>query len=538
MKTLDKQRFNIAITAMGGQGGGVLADWIVGMAEAANWHAQTTSVPGVAQRTGATIYYLELFRPQPGDADTRRPVLSLSPASGDVDLVVAAELMEAGRAMQRGFVTPDRTTLIASSHRAYAVAEKESMGNAIANSESVHVTAAEMARRYICFDMAALAEQCRSVVSAVLFGAIHGSAVLPFGRDEFEQAIRRGGVGVDASLAAFAAGAAQAEANRKPENPVVPSALAEGWHYRGQDGGIRQLLATIERDFAPTLRPLLQEGVRRMLDHSDLRYAGRYVQRMQRLVALEAGADAGGEAVGRCSTVAARTLGLWMAYEDTIRVADIKTRSQRFERLYDEVGIDADQVSHFTEFMHPRLEEVAETLPAGLGRWVLRTGWAGRLLEVLFAGPKKLSTQSLCGFVSLYLVAQLRPLRRFSLRDAIEQTQIDAWLEQLEATLVADYDLGCEVAALPELIKGYSKTRERGLRSFRAISAAARALGGRSDASDILRNLKAAALQSEEGSELEAALQRHQLGHLFEPLPGKQQDSAGCASQYVDAAAR
>jgi indolepyruvate ferredoxin oxidoreductase beta subunit len=538
MKTLDKQRFNIAITAMGGQGGGVLADWIVSMAETANWHAQTTSVPGVAQRTGATIYYLELFRPQLGDTDTRRPVLSLSPASGDVDLVVAAELMEAGRAMQRGFVTPDRTTLIASSHRAYAVAEKESMGNAIANSESVHVTAAQMARRYICFDMAALAEQCRSVVSAVLFGAIHGSGVLPFGREDFEQAIRRGGVGVEASLAAFAAGAAQAEANRKPEDPVVPRAVAEGWHYRGQDAGIRQLLALVERDFTPALRPLLQEGVRRMLDHSDLRYAKRYVQRMQRLLALETEADDLGGKGWRCSAIAARTLGLWMAYEDTIRVADIKTRSQRFERLYDEVGIDADQVSYFTEFLHPRLAEVAETLPASLGHWVLRTGWAGRLLEAMFAGPKKLSTQSLGGFLSLYLVARLRPLRRFSLRDSIEQAQIDAWLEQLEETMVADYDLGCEVAALPELIKGYSKTRERGLRSFRAISAAARAFHGRPDASDLLGRLKAAALQSEEGSELAAALQRHQLGHLFEPLPGKQQDGASCAAHYVDAAAR
>src|SRR5919199_4926041 len=96
---------SIAILAMGGQGGGVLADWIVSLAEANGWYAQSTSVPGVAQRTGATIYYVELLKHRAGT----RPVLSLVPTPGDVDVVIAAELMEAGRSMLRGLVTPDRT---------------------------------------------------------------------------------------------------------------------------------------------------------------------------------------------------------------------------------------------------------------------------------------------------------------------------------------------------------------------------------------------------------------------------------------------
>ena len=107
----------VAILAMGGQGGGVLADWIVALAESQGWPAQSTSVPGVAQRTGATIYYIEMLPPKAG----RAPVLSLMPTPGDVDVVIAAELMEAGRSMLRGLVTPERTTLIASTHRAFAV---------------------------------------------------------------------------------------------------------------------------------------------------------------------------------------------------------------------------------------------------------------------------------------------------------------------------------------------------------------------------------------------------------------------------------
>ena len=53
----------IAIAALGGQGGGVLADWLVAVAELHGWMVQSTSVPGVAQRTGTTVYYVEMCPP-------------------------------------------------------------------------------------------------------------------------------------------------------------------------------------------------------------------------------------------------------------------------------------------------------------------------------------------------------------------------------------------------------------------------------------------------------------------------------------------
>ena len=109
----------IAIVAMGGEGGGVLADWIVDLAEHAGYLAQTTSVPGVAQRTGTTVYYIEIFPEAAAQEAGKQPVLALMPVPGELDIVLASELMETGRAIQRGLVTPDRTTLIASTHRVY-----------------------------------------------------------------------------------------------------------------------------------------------------------------------------------------------------------------------------------------------------------------------------------------------------------------------------------------------------------------------------------------------------------------------------------
>jgi Pyruvate/2-oxoacid:ferredoxin oxidoreductase gamma subunit len=80
--TASNQVIKIAILAMGGEGGGVLADWIVDLGEAAATLAQTTSVPGVAQRTGATIYYVELYSqsPSPG-RPSWSPVLALDAAA-------------------------------------------------------------------------------------------------------------------------------------------------------------------------------------------------------------------------------------------------------------------------------------------------------------------------------------------------------------------------------------------------------------------------------------------------------------------------
>ncbi|MEM1161566.1 MAG: 2-oxoacid:acceptor oxidoreductase family protein, partial [Pseudomonadota bacterium] len=92
--------------AVGGQGGGVLANWIVDLAERGGYAAQMTSVAGVAQRTGATIYYIEM-----APRGSHQPVFALAPSPADVDILIASELMEAGRAVMRGFVTPDRTTL-------------------------------------------------------------------------------------------------------------------------------------------------------------------------------------------------------------------------------------------------------------------------------------------------------------------------------------------------------------------------------------------------------------------------------------------
>jgi indolepyruvate ferredoxin oxidoreductase, beta subunit len=135
--SLPERPITLLIAALGGEGGGVMADWLMEAATQAGLPAQATSIPGVAQRTGATTYYLEIFPQQRKTLDGKEPVLSLTPSPGNVDIMVASELVEAGRAMVNGFVNPERTTLIASTHRIYATVEKMQMADGRFESDKV-----------------------------------------------------------------------------------------------------------------------------------------------------------------------------------------------------------------------------------------------------------------------------------------------------------------------------------------------------------------------------------------------------------------
>ena len=60
-----------------------------------------------------------------------------------------------------------------------------------------------------------------------------------------------------------------------------------------------------------------------------------------------------------------------------------------------EVRAGADQVLAIDEYLHPRVQEIAETLPAALGRWLERAGWLRRVVERLTRQGRVVTTSSL-----------------------------------------------------------------------------------------------------------------------------------------------
>ncbi len=492
---------SIAVLAMGGQGGGVLADWIVALAESQGWMAQTTSVPGVAQRTGATIYYIELLPARDG----HEPIFALMPTPGDVDVVLAAELMEAGRSVLRGLVTPDKTTLIASTHRSLAVGEKEKPGDGIANPTVVVDATDFAARKTIAFDMESLAVQNGSVISAAMFGVLAAADVLPFARDAFETVIRAGGKGIEPSLRAF--GAAYARSLANPRDPVSDKPLKRLDPLPATAGHpeLDTLVSRIRQAFPEPAHALLLAGVKKLTDYQDPAYAGEYLSRVDALHALDKAA--GGAAKDYAFTVqAAKYVAVAMAYDDVIRVADLKVRASRFERVRKEVGAKDDQIVYMTEYMHPRMEEICGTLPKKLGLWIEnRPGLFDRLDRLVNKG-RRVKTGTLFWFLGLYFTSALRGTRRGTLRHAREVEHREAWLAAAARLLPENYDLAVEVLSNRRLVKGYSDTHSRGLSKFDRVMSALPMLEGRADGSDWMRRLRQAALLDENGIALDGAL--------------------------------
>jgi indolepyruvate ferredoxin oxidoreductase beta subunit len=486
----------IAILAMGGEGGGVLADWIIDLAEHGGYLAQMTSVPGVAQRTGATVYYVEIF--PKAAAREQKPVLALMPVPGDVDVVLASELMEAGRAITRGFVTPDRTTLIASTHRVYTMMERTALADGRVDANAILKSIEEASRRLHAFDMASIADATGSLISAVMFGALAGSGTLPFQRMAFEATIRRGGVGVEASVRAFNAGFEAASSGNAPVVPAEPP-----FDPQARDKSVQSLVAPIDGSLSIVSRPIVSAGVVRLADYQNEDYAKLYLKRLAPVIEIETARTGKPDEL---LTEVARNLALAMAYEDTIRVAELKIRASRFERVRKEVRIKDGQLLDIVEYMHPRTQEIAETMPAPLGRFILKTPWVRRVVDAFTRKGRRVKTSSIHGFLLLYMVASLKSLRPRSLRWADEWKRQEDWLAKVVEIAREDYALAVEVAHLIGLVKGYGDTHARGRETYDTLMALIPKLRARGNAAAELARLRKAAMADESGEAFKTAL--------------------------------
>lgn len=452
---------SILIAALGGEGGGLLTEWIVTAAMRADLPVQSTSIPGVAQRTGATTYYIELF-PQPqASLGDRRPVFGLYPSPGAVDVVIASELVEAGRMMHNGFVTPDRTTLIAATHRVYAIGERVAMADGRVSPERVLRAAQEMPRHAVLFDLTRDPARRSLPLNAVLLGALAGTGALPISPEHFRQAIVERGVAVTDNCAGFEEGL------RLAWGEVPPSQVAEIRPLPARPRRLAELVAHAAARFPAEALRTVELGLERTADYQDLDYARLYLERLEPV--LEADRRAGGSARGHLLTAkTARHLALWMSYEDVVRVADLKSRPERFARVREEVRAQPDQPMRVTEFLKPGVEEAAALLPRPLGRALV--AWAERrnLLHRLHV-PLRLNSASITGYAMLRALASLKGLRRGSFRFQEEQRRIEAWLAAIVKAADRDYGFATEVVELARLLKGYSDTFRRGRANYARI---------------------------------------------------------------------
>ena len=532
----------IAILAMGGEGGGVLSSWIADVATKAGYIAQTTQVAGVAQRTGATVYYVELY---PGSdqqvegAARTEPVLSMFPIPGECDIVIASELMEAGRAVQRGFVTPDRTTFIASTNRVYSILEKSHLADGRVESDKLLEGARAGAKRFVGADFMKLATDVGSVISASLLGALAGSGALPFEREAYEASIEAAGKGVKQSLKAFDAGyrtaqqaieeeklakvesgqsvmltlgrrpgktPEQLEEERKQEQAAQDPCSLIGPKLQKQG---RRILA----EFPAPARLMLVRGCLRTALYQNEKYADTYLDRVKRVVPLEADPEGKAPLV----TETARHVALLMCYHDAIEVGFQKIRTKRLAGIRAEARAADDDLVDVHEYLHPEVEEVTDTLPSAMGRILNKSKLFEGAVKAVGGKGIMVNTTSVPGYTTLATLAALRPVRPTTLRFKHVQQDLDAWIDRVVAIGRTDVALAEQLVRCAHVVKGYGETHQRGTASFERLRRAADQLVGQPNAAARLEKLREAALGDEDGKRLEAACLADGLAGVEDP---------------------
>jgi indolepyruvate ferredoxin oxidoreductase, beta subunit len=534
------QPISLLICALGGEGGGVLTEWIIATAHHAGYAAQSTSIPGVAQRTGATTYYVEVFPTPISELQDKRPVFSLNPVPGALDALVSSELLETTRQIGNGMATSERTRVITSSTRTFTTMERMQLGDGRIDSERLLDVVQAHSRAHNVFDMSQVAREAGTIVSAVMLGAVAGSGLFPFKRSDYEAVVGEGGGTSAASLRGFGkafdlvsdvpamANAATANAAHSATTPpaamlgsamgeitnvskaqlaMVAKALPKDELLPQYSKGLKPDLASI---FPPQVHEMLALGHARMLEYQGAAYAQLYVDRLKQVLQAEQAADPAASNQFAATREMARWLALWMAFDDIVRVADLKSRASRWQRVVGEVKAKDDDLLKVYDHFKPGVPEFAALLPASLAHKL--TAWDRRRIlkgKTPWALPLKVGTHSIIGMLSLRTLASLTWLRVRGSRYATEQSMIEQWLQGVVQGTQKHWQLGHEIALCGRLIKGYGSTNERGKENLLHVL---NHLAQGTDAQQAANAVKAArnaALADDAGKALDSALVQH-----------------------------
>lgn len=508
------QPISLLVCALGGEGGGVLTEWIIATAYHAGYAAQSTSIPGVAQRTGATTYYIEVFPIPISLLGGKKPIFSLNPVPGALDAIVSSELLETTRQIGNGMATKERTQIITSSTRTFTTMERMQLGDGRVDSDKLLNIVQLNSQKHYVFDMNEVARTSGTVVSAVMLGAIAGSELFPFKREDFEAVIQDGSGTSAASLRGFASAFDIVNVPRQViETQAIVNLSIDSTNSENFDNSDKPK-STLKPEFAELfplqVQAMFALGYARMLEYQDASYARLYVDRLKRVLAAEKESDPTNSQNFATTVAMARWLALWMAFDDIVRVADLKSRSSRWQRVVAEVKAKDDDLLKVYDHFKPGVPEFAALLPL---KWANKLiSWDRRrtlLGKKPWALPLKVGAHSVLGMLSLRALASLKWLRARGSRYAVEQNMIDTWLLGVIQGTQRHWQLGFEIAQCGRLIKGYGSTNERGKENLlHVLEHLAKGIDPALTAEAIAAVCNAA-LADESGKAFDATLQDH-----------------------------
>ena len=461
---------SVLICALGGEGGGVLTQWMVDAARLEGYPAQATSIPGVAQRTGATTYYLEIFPQALQNSNEQSIVFGLNPLPGQLDLLISSELLEAARQVSNAMSSKSKTMVISSTGRVLTTAEKMQMQDGRVDSKHLIALIEQFSHTNYFVDMLSLSQQASTVISSVMLGCIAASGLLPMSAEAFKQVIGDQSPSQKASLKGFNLGF-EALQNQKQQLSYLSSVLND----MGASTQSAQALETHDASlpiaqrskFPLALHEHLGMADERLKHYQDRSYADLFLTRLERIYNAEMAVDAQSLLVTQESL---KRLAVLMCFDDLIQVARLKLSAARFHRIAKEVKLGESDLLKIYDHFKPGVEELAALLPKTLAKGLL--SWhASRLSKGLspLALPIKLASHSIHGALMLKFLVACKPLRTISSRFQDEQALIDSWVDDVVNATERSLALGLEVAKCANLIKGYGSTHERSRENFNHI---------------------------------------------------------------------
>lgn len=474
----------LLIAAVGGQGGQLFAQWLFDAAREAGFAPVGVGLPGLSQREGATVYYLEFFaRPE------ETAFFSPFPEKGQVQVLIGLELLELLRALREGYLSEDGV-IVGSTHRVLSADEKLPLKGGFVTAEQAMPLLRRAAKHCVVFDAvqaAGLAGLSERAANAILFGALAASGILPFPPDAFRRAIEHYGVAVAFNLRAFEFGLRFQE--WQSQLRTLDDVAVQEWAFLPEPKlppEIQRRMEAISAD--DELAMILRHAARWLCHYQNVRYFARYLDFVQDIYEREEGQRARDLRKERLLVTkeVARILALRMAYEDAVRVAQLKTQRQRFDRLRKEHRIGEDTVYRVVDFFSPDWDELTGLMPFGTGdegRGTRETA-DNELPELPIQAEElrrpalqlRVETSSLTGFFLLKLLQWLKPLRPYSQRFKREWEAITEWLDAVKQALDRDDDLAFLIARSGEMVRGYGRTRRKTLAAWRAFVAFLNAL--------------------------------------------------------------
>jgi indolepyruvate ferredoxin oxidoreductase len=369
---------------------------------------------------------------------------ALRASTASADLLLGLDLLGAASPETLAVADPDRTIAVLNVAPAPtpAMVTDSSVPLPTVQLPLRMVQAATRAEALVTIDAEALAARLfgdHMPANMLVVGAAFQHGCLPLSAAAIERAIELNGAAVEVNLTAFRWGRAAVA-----DPASVETALARPSSVRALDGRSAAILDA--SGASGELLRLLEIRVPELVAYQDEAYARRYVEDVTSVAAIERERTAGSES--RVAEAYARGLFKLMAYKDEYEVARLHLDAAERARREDELGAGAK----VRILLHPPLLRAM-----GLRRKLRLGPWVLPFLRALVR-LRRLRGTHLDPFGS----ARVRRVER----ELIEEYRalVAQALERLDGETAQRV---AEIAALPDLVRGYEEIKLRNVERFR-----------------------------------------------------------------------